>query len=619
MNITVRIALIVTLLSALVSCQQPRAKVSSAAPAPLPAAATETAAPTATIAEARSWLAETEKELLRLWIQQERLSWVKATYIIHDTELLSAESNAGLMAFVGAKAAEAQRFVKLKLPATEARKMELLRLTQTLPAPADAAKRDELARLATELESAYGKGRYCPGDNQKACKDLGQLSRVMASSHDPGELLDAWQGWRTVSVPMRSRYTRFVELANEGARELGFDDLGQLWRSRYDMPPDAFAAEVDRLWGQIQPLYEQLHCLVRHRLSERYGEAKVPAAGPIPAHLVGNMWAQEWSHLAPMVQPSEGTPMDITKALVAAKLDAKGMVRHAEAFFTSLGLEPLPKTFWQRSLFAKPADRDVVCHASAWNVDWKDDLRIKMCVEITAEDFTTAHHELGHNYYQRAYNEQPPLFTDSANKGFHEALGDTIALSVTPAYLKKIGLIAELPPPGLQPLMQRALDRLAFLPFGLVVDRWRWQVLSGEVGPDRYNAAWWALRLKYQGVAPPVPRSEAFFDPGAKYHVAGNVPYVRYFIAHVLQFQFHRALCRIAGEEGPLHECSIYGSKKAGAKLQAMMKMGQSRPWPDALAALTGERKMDANALIEYFEPLMVWLREQNKGRKCGW
>ena len=619
-HITAPLMLCLLLLTDLAGCKAP--------PKPLdpgPSAAMKSApvaAPTAakaTVAEAGDWLAATEKELLQLWIRQERLSWVKATYLMDDTELLSSEADAALMAFISAKAAEGLRFADLPLSVTVTRKMKLLQMSQTLPAPRDPAQRSELARLATEMESLYGKGRYCPGDDKSKCQDLGALSQTMASSHDPERLLEVWRGWRQVAPPMRDRYIRFVELANAGAKELGFADLGELWRSRYDMPPEAFAAEVDRLWGQIRPMYEQLHCLIRHGLNGRYGDDTVSKTGPIPAHLLGNMWAQEWSHLEDLVELKEGPGPDLTAALVASKVDAKGMIRHAERFFISLGLAPLPATFWQRSLFARPRDRDVVCHASAWNVDWQDDLRIKMCVEITAEDFTTAHHELGHNYYQRAYKHQPPLFMDSANKGFHEALGDTIALSVTPGYLKQIGLVEQLPPSTLQPLLQRALDRLAFLPFGLVVDRWRWQVFSGQVSPDRYNAAWWELRRQYQGVAPPEGRSELDFDPGAKYHVAANVPYVRYFIAHVLQFQFHRALCRIAGHTGPLHTCSIYGSKAAGQRLNAMMAMGLSRPWPDALEALTGERQMDASALVEYFEPLTAWLREQNAGRDCGW
>jgi peptidyl-dipeptidase A len=298
------------------------------------------------------------------------------------------------------------------------------------------------------------------------------------------------------------------------------------------------------------------------------------------------------------------------------------MVRTGEAFFSSVGLAPLPQTFWERSMFAKPRDREVVCHASAWDVTSSGDLRIKMCIQVNEEDLVTIHHELGHNYYQRAYLAQPFLFQNSANDGFHEALGDAIALSVTPGYLETLGLVKEVPrdEKGLVNVqMKDALEKIAFLPFGLLMDRWRWDVFSGKTRPEGYNAAWWELRRKYQGVAPPVQRSEADFDPGAKYHIAANVPYTRYFLARILQFQFHRALCRIAGWKGPLHACSIHGNKEAGRRLEAMMAMGQSRPWPDALEALTGERRMDASALAEYFAPLQEWLDHENKGRKCGW
>jgi peptidyl-dipeptidase A len=420
---------------------------------------------------------------------------------------------------------------------------------------------------------------------------------------------------------MRAPYERFVALANQGARDLGFNDLGALWRSNYDMPPDEFAREVDRLWLQVKPLYDALHAHVRARLAENYGRDKVPADGPIPAHLLGNMWSQSWDNLYPLVGPKEDDPgYDLTALLRARKVDAREMVRYGERFFLSLGFEPLPATFWERSLFTKPADRDVVCHASAWDLDQDQDLRIKMCIEITGEDFVTVHHELGHNFYQRAYRGLSPIYRNSANDGFHEAIGDTIALSVTPQYLVKIGLLDKAPEGrgdvGL--LMHRALDKVAFLPFGLLVDQWRWKVFSGEITPANYNSSWWELVRKYQGVAAPIPRSEADFDPGAKYHVAANVPYTRYFLASILQFQFHRALCRQAGHTGPLHQCSIYDDKKVGAKLNRMLEMGMSRPWPDALEALTGERHMDATAMLEYFAPLKAWLDEQNKGRKVG-
>jgi peptidyl-dipeptidase A len=412
-----------------------------------------------------------------------------------------------------------------------------------------------------------------------------------------------------------------VELSNKGARELGFKDTGAMWRSKYDMPPDQFAKELDRLWEQVRPLYLSLHSYVRMKLREKYGDA-VPANGPIPAHLLGNVWAQTWDNLYPLLAPKDADPgYDLTKILKDRNTDYKGMVKYGEGFFMSLGFPALPPTFWERSLFVKPRDREVVCHASAWDIDYVDDLRIKMCIEPTAEDFTTIHHELGHNFYQRAYNKQPMLFRDSANDGFHEAIGDTIALSITPDYLVKLGFIQTQPDPSkdMGLLLNKALEKVAFLPFGLMIDQWRWKVFSGEITPDQYNKAWWDLIRKYQGIAPPVDRKETDFDPGAKYHVPANVPYTRYFLADILQFQFHRALAKSAGCGGPLHRCSIYGNQEAGKRLSAMLEMGQSKQWQEALYAMTGSREMDATAIIDYFAPLKEWLDEQTKGQPVGW
>ena len=431
------------------------------------------------------------------------------------------------------------------------------------------------------------------------------------------------KGWRSVARPMRPRYERFVEIANAGAVELGFADVGEMWRSRYDMPPDAFRAELERLWGQVRPLYESLHCLVRAELADEYGTAMVPPDGAIPAHLLGNLWSQSWGHVFDLVAPrSAGRGYDLTRQLERNRVDPREMVRYGERFFRSLGFEPLPDTFWTRSLFVQPADRDVVCHASAWNLDYEDDLRIKMCIDVTGEHFVTIHHELGHNYYQRAYRARDPLFRTSANDGFHEGIGDTIALSITPEYLVRVGLLNRAPAPAagdIPFLLRQALDKIAFLPFGLLVDQWRWQVFAGEVAPDRYNDVWWRLREEYQGVRPPAPRTAADFDPGAKYHVPANVPYTRYFLAHILQFQFHAALCAAAGVEGPLHRCSIFESAEAGSRLRSMLEMGASRPWPEALEAIAGTREMDATAVLDYFAPLGAWLDEQNAGRSCGW
>lgn len=572
-----------------------------------------------TQSEATAFMAEFETQLLELWIARERSDWVNSTFITHDTDLLSARASEAVMAFVSRKAEEAKRFAGLDLDATLRRKFKLLRLSLSLPAPSDADKRAELARIAAELKSTYGKGKYCPPGEGGECQTLGDLSKTMASSQDYDELREAWVGWRTVAPTMRQRFVRLVDLANEGAREFGFGDLGGLWKSRYDMSPDEFEAELARLWNQVRPLYEQLHCYVRTRLQERYGEDRVPSGKPIPAHLLGNMWSQDWGNLFDLVAPESKSAFNLGDILVERKLDGIGMVRQAEAFFVSLGLAPLPATFWERSMFVKPRDREVVCHASAWDIDWKDDLRIKMCIEPTAEDFTTVHHELGHNYYQRAYKDLPTLYTDSANDGFHEALGDTIALSVTPSYLVKIGYLDKEPLDSLNPLMKSALDKIAFLPFGLLVDKWRFDVFAGRVKPDQYNKRWWELRTELQGVEPPVARTEKDFDPGAKYHVAANVPYTRYFLATILQFQFHRAFCKVTGHEGPLHTCSVYGNKDVGERLNEMMKMGLSKPWSEAMRALTGETRMDASAIVDYYQPLLDWLKEQNKDATCGW
>jgi peptidyl-dipeptidase A len=415
---------------------------------------------------------------------------------------------------------------------------------------------------------------------------------------------------------------RYVQLGNKGARELGFADMGAMWRSKYDMPPDDFAAEVDRLWEQVKPLYLSLHAYVRRRLRETYGPDAVPADGPIPAHLLGNLWAQEWANVYPLVAPKNAdSGIDLTARLKAKGTTEIDMVKYGEGFFTSLGFAPLPKSFWERSMFTKPRDREVVCHASAWDVDAVEDLRIKMCIEITGDDFRTIHHELGHNFYQRAYDQQPYLFRDSANDGFHEAIGDAIALSITPSYLKKLGLIDTEPDPSkdIGLLMQQALDKVAFLPFGIVIDQWRWKLFSGQITPENANAEWWRLRQKYQGVAPPAARSETDFDPCAKYHVPANVPYTRYFLADILQFQFHRAMTEIAKATGPVNRRSIYKSAPAGERLQKMLAMGLSRPWPDALETLTGQRQMDATAILDYFAPLKQWLDEQNKGQPVGW
>jgi len=569
----------------------------------------------------RQFLESAETRLLELSVETQQADWVYATFITEDSEALAARAYSRLIAATVDLAKRSNRFPPSEFSPVDARKVKLLRLALPLVGPADPAESEELTRRVAAMQSAFSKGRHIPRGSAEPV-DLQGLSRILQESRDPAILEDAWSGWHRVGRTMRPDFARYVELANRGSRELGFPDLGAMWRSKYDMDADAFTKEVARLWGEVRPLYVALHRYVRRCLVEHYGPERVPERGPIPIHLLGNMWAQSWEGIYPLLapQPSEAD-IDLTRLLVERPTTPVDMVRFGERFFVSLGFEPLPATFWHRSMLVRPRDREVVCHASAWDLDFVEDLRIKMCIEITEEDFRTIHHELGHNYYQRAYARQPFLFRDSAHDGFHEAVGDTIALSVTPEYLVRVGLLAHAPESDRDAgfLLRRALEKVAFLPFGLAVDTWRWEVFSGSIGPTEYNRTWWEMRERYQGVAPPSRRAEEEFDPGAKYHVPANVPYIRYFLAHILQFQFHRALARAIGASGPLHRVSIYGSEEAGRRLRTMLEMGQSREWPDALEALTGERRMDPRGLLEYFEPLRRWLDQQYPDAPSGW
>jgi peptidyl-dipeptidase A len=572
------------------------------------------------VAEAQEFMSKAEAQLADLSVKVNRAAWVQENFITDDTQAIAADAIDQVTAVTTELVEQAKRFDGLALSPDLARKFMLLKLGLTAPAPKDPALRREMTSIGVSLDADYGKGKYCRKNGE--CLDITAIEKLMSTSRNPAELKEVWAGWHAIAPPMRQRYSRFVELSNQGAREMGHKDVGALWRAGYDMTPEEFSADLERLWNQVRPLYLSLHTFVRSKLVEKYGTSAVPPNGPIPAHLLGNPWAQEWGYTYDLLGVKEDKAgVNVTELLKKKNLDAKGMVKYGEGFFTSLGFAPLPPTFWERSLFTKPADRDVVCHASAWDIDNKDDLRVKMCIQVRDTDFVTIHHELGHNFYQRAYKNQPFLFQNGANDGFHEAIGDAIALAITPEYLHRVGLLEKVPQDSndIPELLKQALDRVAFLPFGLLIDQWRWKVFSGEIAPADYNKSWWALRLKYQGVAPPVERSEADFDPGAKYHVAANVPYTRYFLAHILEFQFYRALCRESGYKGPLHRCTFYGSKEAGAKFNKMLEMGQSKPWPDALEALTGERQTDAGALLEYFAPLKQWLDEQNKGKKMGW
>ncbi len=577
-----------------------------------------------TAADADAFVAKAEKELAELNIFGQQVAWVNNTYLTDDTDALAARVGTQSTELSVKLAGEAAKYQALPgLSADTKRKLDFLRGGLVLPAPTTEGAANELNIIATRLNSQYGKGK---GTLDGKPINGSDIEEKMGTLRDPAKLSEMWASWHTgVGAPMRDDYAKMVEIANKGAKELGYADVGAMWRSQYDMPADDFAVLTDKLWAQVKPLYDALHCYTRGKLNEKYGDAVQAKTGPIRADLLGNMWAQEWGDIYDIVAPKGAGDVgyDTTELLKAKAYDPIKMVKTGEGFFSSLGFKPLPDSFYARSQFTKPADREVVCHASAWDLDNVEDLRIKMCIKINGGDFTTIHHELGHNYYQRAYNKKPLLYLNGANDGFHEAIGDAIALSITPNYLVQIGLLdaAKVPTPDkdLGLLLKQAMDKVAFLPFGLLVDKWRWGVFSGKIATADYNKGWTDLRLQYQGIKPPVERSEANFDAGAKYHIPGNTPYTRYFLARILQFQFYKAACDIAKWKGPLHRCSFYGNKEVGARLNAMLEMGASKPWPDALQAFTGSREMDGTAMIAYFKPLMTWLKAQNKGKTCGW
>ena len=552
-------------------------------------------------------------------------SWISSNFITYDSQKVIADYGTRYTLKSLERSRQASAFDDLKTTSENRRMLNILKSSFVMPPPLDEDLAAELSEISTGLEAMYGAGEHCFEDG--SCYDLEAFESIIDTSRNPEELLKAWKGWHEIGKPMKPMYMRMVEIGNKGSKDLGYDGLSDLWFSKYDMPAEDFLNETDRVWEEVKPLYDALHCHVRAKLNEHYGDEVVPDEGPLPVHLLGNMWGQSWSNIYDLVytEQSKSNSIDVTKIINDKEINEIEMVEYAEDFFISIGFEPLPSTFWERSLFIKPRDRSVVCHASAWNLDpANNDLRIKMCIQRNEEDFITIHHELGHIFYYQAYNHLPTLFQGGANDGFHEAFGDLLTLSITPDYLTQIGFISEEEaniakedPIGL--LMKQALEGVVVVPWALMLDKWRSGVFNGEIKEEELNSSWWKLRKQYQGISTNEQRSEEYFDPGAKYHIPGNTPYTRYYLARIMQYQFHEALCNEAKFDGPLHECSIYGNKDAGEKIISTMAMGQSAPWQDAFENLTGSRQLSGNSILNYYAPLKDWLDEQNKERTCGW
>tara|TARA_Y100000746_G_scaffold4456_1_gene4094 strand:+ start:2100 stop:3914 length:1815 start_codon:yes stop_codon:yes gene_type:complete len=571
------------------------------------------------------FLNEVENENLEFGPIISSASWISSNFITFDSQKVIADYGTRYTLDALDKARRASSFDDLEVSDEKRRMLNILKTSFVMPPPLDSELAAELSKITTSLGAMYGSGEHCFDDG--VCYDLEAFEAIIDNSRDPKELLKAWSGWHEISKPMKPMYMRMVEIGNQGANDLGYQNLSDLWFSKYDMPGDEFLMETDRVWSEVKPLYDALHCHVRAKLNDHYGDDIVSTSDPLPVHILGNMWGQSWSNIYDIVYPKqeELSTVNLTEIIEERKLSEIEMVEYAEDFFISIGFEALPDTFWERSLFVKPSDRSVVCHASAWNLDSaNNDLRIKMCIEKNEEDFITIHHELGHIFYYQAYNHLPTLFQGGANDGFHEAFGDLLTLSITPDYLKKINFInqeeadrAEKDFIGL--LMKQALEGVVIIPWALMLDKWRAGIFEGDITKENLNESWWEMRKYYQGIVPPSERSEDYFDAGAKYHIPGNTPYTRYYLARIMQYQFHEALCKAAGYDGYLHECSVYGNEAAGEKIISTMALGQSLPWQDAFEKITGSRELSGDSILNYYAPLKKWLDEQNEFRTCGW
>ncbi|KAG9486097.1 hypothetical protein GDO78_008918, partial [Eleutherodactylus coqui] len=499
---------------------------------------------------------------------------------------------------------------------------------------------DKYARLnaiLNEMSTIYSTQTVCSPDGTRCLAFEPGLDQIMLDSTNYEERLWAWEGWRAeAGKKMRKLYEEYVDLENEAARLNGYQDYGDYWRGNYktltndieySYDGNDLLNDVNSTFYKILPLYKDLHAYVRSRLQEKYGSDYISSEGGLPAHLLGDMWGRFWTNLYPLVVPYPNTEsIDVTDTMVAEKWTVDRMFKEAEKFFESVNLFRLNDNFWNNSMLQEPSDgRKVVCHPTAWDMGMND-FRIKMCSKVNMEDFLTVHHEMGHIQYDMAYHHLPMLLRSGANEGFHEAVGEIMSLSAaTPEHLKSLQLLPssfiETEETKINFLLRQALTIVGTLPFTYMLELWRWRVFSGEIPKDKWMQTWWDMKREMVGVVEPVGHDESYCDPAALFHVANDYSFIRYYTRTIYQFQFQDALCKIANRSNPLYSCDITNSTAAGDKLRSMLELGNSKPWTEALKSITGGTKIDVQPLLNYFEPLHTWLRNNNtaKNRTVGW
>jgi len=565
------------------------------------------------------------------------VSYANWNYLTHMTQLNARrleDSQSQLVVWFKLNVVTARRFLKNAGSICHGVTVKLLKKLvnyQLIPSPLNPTTHRLISYLVNSMQRIYGSALIVDEEHgMKRYRMNPELTRLMATSRDYDKRQWAWTEWHDiVGRRVRPLFIDLVVRMNEAATDNGYRDISEAWQMS-DFDSTDVEETMDRLYQQILPLYRQLHAYVRRRLVGYYKRRDLNVSGSIPAHLLGDMWAQDWTSIIDILLPGDMYKQsELDATLRRADYSVRKMFRLAEEFFTSLGLERMTVDFWRRSVFVRPAGNWLMdCHASAHDFFTPKDFRVKMCAEVSTADLQTIHHELGHVVYFMQYRDQPALFRTGANAAFHEAVGDTVAMSVTsPQHWRSVVLGRRLPAPRskhvpdteINFLLRMALSRVAMLSYAYVLEKWRYQAFRGDVKPSQYNTRYWELREKCQGVKAPVIRDRENFDPGAKFHVAANIPYSRYFLSAIIQFQLHAALCRSKQHVATPHTCDIYGSLAAGRRLKTVLSLGASRPWPEVMKIITGYRDIRADKIIEYFRPLMAWLRQENRGHSIGW